>query len=159
MNPIVGGAIVSGVGSIAGGALSGKAAKEAAKMQLQSNREALAFSREQEATRKANYDRAYGIWDASRQELMRRYGIALPASTAPTMAAPGAAQPTLTRDAVRDFRASSSPAEFIHGARRLAGGAGLEAMQPAGRSLGQIAQPPPEPQGEWNDWRRYGLRS
>lgn len=148
MDPIVGGAIVSGVGSIAGGALSGKAAKEAAKMQLQSNREALAFSREQEATRKANYDRAYAIWDASRQELMRRYGITMPASSAPTLTASGAPS---------------------GGSGAMPGGSGVVSTNrpPAntggvpsggGATLRDIAQPTARPAGSWNDWNRYGLR-
>lgn len=138
-----GGAIIGAGGNIVGGILQSRATNKATEASERANREALAFSREQEATRKANYDRAYGIWDASRQELMRRYGITLPASTAPTLTAPGAAQP-------------ASAGTLGAAVRRP------PAQMPTGQTLGQIAQvqaPPEEPQGEWNDWRRYGLRS
>lgn len=139
----VAGPAIGAAGGIVGGILGSRAQNKATEAQERANQQALAFSREQEATRKANYDRAYGMWDASRQELMRRYGITLPASTAPTLTAPGAAQ--------------ASPAGTLGAAVRRP-----PAQMPTGQTLGQIAQvqaPPEEPQGEWNDWRRYGLRS
>ena len=79
-------AAISGAASLGGAAMGGKAANKAAKLQSQSTDKALAFSREQEAARKANYDKAYNMWLSSRNQLLERYG--LPTQGMPAMAGP-----------------------------------------------------------------------
>ena len=63
--------------TIGGAAMSGKAGQKAAEMQLQANREALAFSRQQEAQRKTIYDQKMNQYTNMRNTLAQRYGITL----------------------------------------------------------------------------------
>ena len=79
-------AIIGGATALGGAALGGKAANKAAKAQAASTDKALAFSREQEAARKANYDKAYSMWLSSRNQLLERYG--LPTQGMPQMGGP-----------------------------------------------------------------------
>ena len=79
-------ALIGAGASLGGAAMGGKAANKAAKLQSQSTDKALAFSREQEAARKANYDKAYNMWLSSRNQLLERYG--LPTQGMPAMAGP-----------------------------------------------------------------------
>ena len=82
-------AAISGAASLGGAAMGGKAANKAAKLQSQSTDKALAFQREQEASRKANYDKAYNMWLTSRNQLLERYGL-------PTMGEAPMAGPQMT---------------------------------------------------------------
>ena len=82
-------ALIGAGASLGGAALGGKAANKAAKLQSQSTDKALAFSREQEAARKANYDKAYSMWLSSRNQLLQRYGL-------PTMGEAPMAGPQMT---------------------------------------------------------------
>ena len=82
-------AIIGGATALGGAALGGKAANKAAKAQAASTDKALAFSREQEAARKANYDKAYSMWLSSRNQLLQRYGL-------PTMGEAPMAGPQMT---------------------------------------------------------------
>ena len=79
-------ALIGAGASLGGAAMGGKAANKAAKAQAASTDKALAFSREQEASRKANYDKAYNMWLSSRNQLLERYG--LPTQGMPAMAGP-----------------------------------------------------------------------
>lgn len=82
MAPVIIPAAISAASSLGGAAMGGKAAKDAAASQERSAAQALKFAREQEATRQQNFNRAYDIWNASRQALLDRYGITLPAASA-----------------------------------------------------------------------------
>lgn len=128
------GGIAQGVGTVAAAGIQARAQNKATASQERATREALAFSKEQEVARKANYDRAYSIWDASRQELMRRYGITLPPSTAPNPAAPNGALPRVGKPVI-------DPGDAM-------------ARQPQpGATIGDLAQRAPD----WADWGRYNL--
>ena len=72
-------AAIKGAADVASGVMGGKGAKAAAQTQLQGTREALAFQREQEANRKAEYDKAmaayqsqWNAWNANRMALLQR---------------------------------------------------------------------------------------
>lgn len=93
MDPLIGSAIVQGVGSLGGAALGGKAAKSAAKTQAATTDKALAFTREQEAQRKAVYDQKMQQWTASRNALLKRYGIDIAPPTPDAPPAGPQAQP------------------------------------------------------------------
>ena len=153
MDPIIGGALIGGGTQLAGALLGGQGADKAAKAQERSQAAALGFAREQEATRQANFNRAYQIWDASRRALLDRYGITLPEATAPQMGAapagPGAAAPggpAMAAAVRRPMPASAMP--------ELAGG-GMPQGGPV--SLGQMLAAKPEGLEGWNDWQRYRL--
>lgn len=129
------GGIVQGVGTVVAAKMQANAQNKATRSQEKSTREALQFEREQEAARKANYDRAYGMWDASRQELMRRYGITLPASTAPNPL-----QPTGAGSGDTALKAPENQVIRPHS---------------GGVTIRDLAQEIPD----WSDWGRYNLRN
>ena len=147
MDPIFGGALVSGATGIASSAMGGKAAKEAAKSQERSNAQALAFAREQEQTRKDQYSQAFNVWRNAQNIMRERYGLpplpemtAFPGSAAPAVGgAPGA--PT-----------GASRAAISFGPRP--GG-----MPVAPANLGEMMQAKAAPAelGSWNDWQQYRL--
>jgi hypothetical protein len=91
-------------GSLGGAALGGKAAKQAAKYQMQATDKALNFQREQEAARKANYEKAYAMWLNSRNQLLQRYGLptqGMPAAPPPAGGPPQGPAPQPMMAAVR----------------------------------------------------------
>jgi len=125
------------------------AAKEATKASAAGNDAALQFAKEQEAQRRADYERAMNDYYANRSVLAQRYGIALPArapaqpygATSPAAAAPSfaASNPGMFGDRVAAYRAS------------LQGG-----------TLADVAanrQVQADQMSNWNDWRSYGLPS
>lgn len=93
MDPLIGSSIIEGVGALGGAALGGKAAKSAAKTQAATTDKALAFTREQEAQRKAVYDQKMQQWTASRNALLKRYGIDIAPPTPDAPPAGPQAQP------------------------------------------------------------------
>jgi hypothetical protein len=133
--PIVGDILNVG-GQLGGAAIQARQANKAAEMQLQGNREALAFQREQEAARKAQFDRAYAMWNAGRNALLQRYGIdiAPEGMTGGNMAEPGPAPTTMES-------MGGGPNElamrFRGGRGGLAGGA-MTGGNMAGSTLGEI---------------------
>ncbi len=77
--------IVPAVASLAGGALASKSANKASKLQAQGQDKALAFEREQEAARKAEYDQAKAqyqqqmdAYQQARVAALRHYGVDVP---------------------------------------------------------------------------------
>jgi hypothetical protein len=85
-------------GQIGAAYMGGKGADKAAQTALQGNREALAFQREQEAGRRADYEKAntayqakWDAWNANRMALLNRYGVDIGSSPAPSLPAAGAA--------------------------------------------------------------------
>jgi hypothetical protein len=85
-------------GQIGAAYMGGKGADKAAQTALQGNREALAFQREQEAGRRADYEKAnaayqakWNAWNANRMALLNRYGVDIGSSPAPSLPAAGAA--------------------------------------------------------------------
>lgn len=104
MPPAVAAAGIGAGASVLGGVLGMKGAKSASNASLQAQREALAYEREKEAARKAEYDQAVkrheaqtAAWEANRRGLLGRYGLPMgapmrnvglpPQSLAPPMAA------------------------------------------------------------------------
>jgi hypothetical protein len=144
MDPIIGGALISGGAGVASSVAGGKAAKEAAKAQERAQREALGFAREQEATRKGQYDQAFKMWYASQQALRERYGLpALPPMDAfPASGGTASAEPRM---------AMAKPGMAV--APRPA----MASEMPAGATIGDIIQRDPRAELEgWNDWSRMG---
>ena len=137
-------AAIQAASSVGSAVAGGKGAKDAAKIQQQSYREGLAFERDKEATRRAQYAQAFQMWYASQQALRERYGLpALPpmeAFPASGGAAPAGAEPRM---------AMAKPGMAV--APRPA----MAAEMPAGATLGDIIKRDPRAELEgWNDWSR-----
>jgi hypothetical protein len=117
------------------------AAKDATRAQTAANDAALAYAREQEARNRADYERALAQWNAGRASLLERYGVSVPALTAP-QATSGAG-----------FRAT---APLSPGALVSAGTAQIPNQTLAGiMAEREAAMTRP---GRWNDWESYGLQ-
>ena len=145
----VGPAIGAG-GQVAAGALGGKAAKEAGKTQLQGQREALAYQREQQAKEEARYNQALQLWNASRKVLAERYG--LPLDEGIFMGSQGApSSPGPSPGLVGPQSNAAAPASLATGGYTGAGG-------PMGSTLGDFLQQSPAGLEDWNNWSKYGLR-
>jgi hypothetical protein len=69
------GPAIGGAATLGGAAMGGKAQKEASKAQLQATDKAIAYSREQDAQRKAVYEQKMAQYTAMRNTLAQRYGI------------------------------------------------------------------------------------
>jgi hypothetical protein len=151
MPPVVIAAGIAAAGSLAAAKMGSNANSKATKAQSAAADQALAFTREQEATRRAVYDQKMQQYTAMRNVLAERYGINLP---------PAASSGT-----------PSVPAAAFPGATATAGGAeqpGVQGRTPPtpgpvmadaaqGMTLGDLARPGGAGQ-EWNDWRGYGLQ-
>ena len=133
MGMIIPAAIGAGA-QVAGGVMGGKAQKQAAKSQLQAQREALAYQKSMQAAEDARYKQAMGIWASGRAKLAEMYGLT-PEDVGVTGLLGGGA--------------AGMPSQAGVGARPANLGEILTAKQE------QSAQPA---LGEWSDWRQYGLR-
>ena len=158
-------AIITGGATIGGSIVGGKGQAKAAKIQGQTADRAIAFQREQAAKAEAAYRAQWDQWQASRNELMQRYGIDIAPPVAPARMERGPTTSPGGPDVQDDIdiqmnRGGGAPAAVPPPA---AGG------PPAGPgTLGTIATgPPPGPPtgtamapelGSWNDWHRLGLR-
>jgi hypothetical protein len=135
MPPVVGAAAVAGGAALAGSALSARA---------ESTDKALAFQREQEAQKRAQYDQAmkayeakWNAWQSGRNALLQRYGIDIaPPATPAAAVAPGMRSTGTLAPGTTPTDPQAAAAAPIRGA-----------------NLGGIIKP----EGEWNDWTRYGL--
>ena len=125
-------------GQIGGAAIGGKGAKDAARIQQQSAREALYFEREKEAERRRQYQQAFDIWNASRTALLDRYGISLPASATAFPGAPPQS-PNVTQIGPGPANGTTTRHPMPNGSA------------PNGQTLGDLA----EPERAWSDWSRY----
>ena len=81
-------AAIQAGGQLAGAAVGGKGAKAAAQIQARSNAEALAFTREQDAKGRADWDKAMQAWEANRNALLQRLGVDIPQAAYRAPAAP-----------------------------------------------------------------------
>lgn len=142
-------AVVGAGAAIYGAKKQADASKEAVKAQTASSDEALRYAKEQEALRRADYERAYAEWQAGRNALLNRYGVSVPSvpRAAPPSSAPGAVP-----------RTGEAPA--AGGPFNLRANPNLAAVMAARNATNPTADSPRlmEPT-EWNDWNRYGLRS
>jgi len=87
------GPIIGGVASLGGALLGNRAQKKATEASTQANREALAYQKEQEAARRAQWNQAMQIWDQNRRALLQRYGVEVPGAAGPAAAAPAGMAP------------------------------------------------------------------
>lgn len=156
MDPIIGGAIVSGAGQLGGAALGGKAAKEAAKIQAKSAAEALAFTREQEQAAqgrygqsKAQYDQQVADWYAARNALLGRYGVDISLGAGGLQGSgPAPSMPGVSSSTMPGTTPSASSSRPPTGLPTTATN-----RPPTGATIGDLAQP----NTSWNDWNRYGI--
>ena len=158
MDPIIGSSLIGAGAGVAQSVTGGKAAKEAAKAQAAAQDKALAFAREQEATRQGQYGQAFKMWYASQQALRERYGLpplppmdAFPAAGGAAAAA-GADPRAAFADNMRSKFGSGSRVAAVMDPRPAAA-----AEMPAGATIGDIMRRDPRAELEgWNDWSRMG---
>lgn len=93
MPPAIVAAGISAVGALGGAALGARSQGQAAKSQAAATDKAMALTREQEAQRKAVYDQKMQQWTASRNALLKRYGIDIAPPTPDAPPAGPQAQP------------------------------------------------------------------
>ncbi len=145
------GGIISAGGAIVGGVLMSRAQNRATDASLEANREAIAFSREQDERGTAAYEERMQIWQASRQALLDKYGIDI---APPTMGGPGG-----PGGAPQGAPQAPPPGAVPRGApgpQGMAPGV-ADAKGLSGRSLGELASMG-KGKGSWNDWSTMGLR-
>lgn len=118
--------IVPAVAAVAGAVISSRSANKATKAQSQAADAALAFERQKEQQRKAQYDKSFAMWDASRRALAARYGIDLGPSLQSMQPQQPAPQPGLG---------------YADKQQRMAEAQGMQGM-PGGGSLGGLLQQP-----------------
>lgn len=141
------------------------AAKDATRAQTSANDAALAYAKEQDAQRRADYERAYAEWQAGRQALLQRYGVSVPEVSGPRLAPSLAGPPTAAAPGggplnIRGNFIQNSP----HLAALIASPQAPEGapLIPRGQNLAAVGAAPTaqgEPYERWNDWRSYGLPS
>ena len=143
MPPVVLGAGIAAVGTLGAAALQSRASNKATEASTKANKEAVTYTKEQEAKAAADYERRLNDYYASRDVLLQRYGVSAPGLLRPAPA------PVMPAGAVP--RAATG----VPG--------GVPATRPAGvpnsrmANIGEVLQ---AKQGgnDWNDWERYGLR-
>ena len=151
-------ALILAGASLAGAGVNSLGGKSAAKSQAKSASEALDFAKQEEASRKAEYDQSmelykqqWNAWNAQRMGLLQRYGVDVSGMNAQLPMGP------------------SGPAMGANNAIPVAG-----SLASRGVPLSGMRQPVPTAAGastvdellaaraaanpDWNDWGRYGLR-
>ena len=83
-------AAIGGVTSLVGGILGNRASGQAQDKQLAANEEALAYEQEQEARRRQDWEQAMAQYTAGRNQLLARYGVAVPGGGGAPQGPPGA---------------------------------------------------------------------
>lgn len=141
---LIGAGIAAGT-QVYGAQKASQASKEATKAQTASSDEALRYAREQEAIRRADYERALAEWQAGRNTLLQRYGVSVPELSTPR--APLTTTPASQPGAVP--RATVGNSNLLRTAPTLA----------ALMSQGERQASPYDPYNKWNDWESYGLPS
>lgn len=146
-------AAIPAAAAVGGAIVQSRATNKATQASTKSNDAALAYAKEQEAIRRADYERALAEWQAGRQALLSRYGVSVPAYSAPrppTLAAPSSGAPSI----------AALPAAAREGTRTFFSD-GSSPLIPRGQNLaGAVAANAASVQPErWNDWRSYGLPS
>jgi hypothetical protein len=140
-------ALAIAAGTIVAGYLAKKGSDKATDASSKANAEALAYTKQQEATRRAEYDKAmelykaqYEAWNGQRMAYLQRLGVDVSGIQAPPMQSPTAAPP-LTGGGRVDPRTANAV------------GAATQGGQTVADILGRGARP-----NQWNDWEQYGLR-
>jgi hypothetical protein len=139
MPPVVIAGGIAAAASLASAKMSQSAANKGTKAQSEATAQALAFEREQKAAAEARYKQGLGLWNARQKSLLDYYGIPSQGlvldPSAITAGGPAGAMPDGAVPRPTATASTASPA---------AGPANV------GEMLG--------PQGDWSDWRRYGLK-
>jgi hypothetical protein len=148
MPPVVIAAGIAAAGTLGGAALASRSSNKATDASSKANAEALAYTKEQETARRADYDKAtqayqrqWEAWNAQRMALLQRYGVDVSGMQAPPTQSPTAA-PGLMGGGRVDPRTANAI------------GAAAQGGQTVADILGRGAQP-----GKWNDWESQGLYS
>ena len=141
---------IGAAGTVAGAVIAKKSADKATKASATANAEALAYTKEQETGRRAEYEKAtqayqrqWEAWNGQRMALLQRYGVDVSGMQAPPMPGSqpqGSGRPSLMGDGRTDPRSAN-----IYGTAALQG-------QTVADILGRGAEP-----SNWNDWKQYGL--
>lgn len=164
MPPVVAAAAIGGAAALGGSYLQSRAANKATTAQQKANDAALAHAQQQEAQRRADYDRAYQDWLNNRQQLLARYGLSAGqpvGSRGNTGITGGAGGPGPMRASnpgqvyVIPFPGQQQPS-LTNAPRRVAensGRPGSLADVMANRQAQALRA------SDWNDWRMYGLPS
>jgi len=143
-------ALITAAGAAGGAYLQSRASNKATDASSRANAEALAYTKEQETARRADYaqaqeayQRQWEAWNAQRMALLQRYGVDVSGMQAP--------QTQLTMP---------PNAQSLMGGGRIdprtanAVGAAAQGGQTVADILGRGADP-----SQWNDWKQYGLPS
>jgi hypothetical protein len=141
---------IGAAGSLAAGVLGSRAQSKATDASLQAQREALAYEKQKDAERKAEYDKAMKMyqaqmeaWQGNRRALARRYGINVPEPSPMPGPGPGGPMP-----------GGAVPRGIAP--RRSALTLGAIAGQAPPQEAPMMPQAPMDvdPSG-WEDWSRY----
>jgi hypothetical protein len=107
MPPAVLAAGIGAGGSLVSGILGNRAAGKARDAQMQANREALAYQREQDRRDQDIARRAWNAWNERRNLLLQRYGVSIPTLENPYGSASGAGanmgQPMMPGNSLADL--------------------------------------------------------
>lgn len=136
------------IAMVAASAISAVAANKAAGKQGKAADAALEFQKQEAAKKEAADKQRWAAWNASREVLMRRYGIDIPQT--PPQATPAVAEAT---PAARE----RGPAWIYRPGQTGPAGQpeNLKEMMASGPTQENATLP--EDLGRWNDWRRYGI--
>ena len=139
-------ALATAAGVVIAGYLASRATNKATKAASAGTTAALDYTKQQEATRRADYDKATELWKAQwnawndqRMAYLQRLGVDVSGMQAPPMQSPTAA-PSLMGGGRVDPRTANAV------------GAAAQGGQTVADILGRGAQP-----SNWNDWKQYGL--
>jgi hypothetical protein len=150
MPPVVIAAGIAAAGTLGGAALASRSSNKATDASSKANAEALAYTKEQETTRRADYaqaqqayQRQWEAWNAQRMALLQRYGVDVSGMQAPQtqLTMPPNAQPLMGGGRI-DPRTANAVGAAAQGGHTVAD------------ILGRGADP-----SQWNDWKQYGLPS
>jgi len=140
------GAGISAAASAYGAKKQSDANKDATRAASAGNTAALDYTKQQEATRRADYDKAtelwkaqWNAWNGQRMAYLQRLGVDVSGMQAPPMQSPTAA-PSLMGGGRVDPRTANAI------------GAAAQGGQTVADILGRGAEP-----SNWNDWKQYGL--
>jgi len=167
MPPAIIAAGIGAIGALGGGALAARSANKSASTQAASSDKALAFAREQEAAKKAQYAEAmkayqakWEAWQAQRTALLQRYGVDIAPPTHPAAGgAPGAAPggPTSVPAPSGGYTGRGGPQVASGVAPAPSPNLGGMALNPAEQAQGSPAMAGAA-LPKWDDWAGIGLR-
>lgn len=151
--------IVPAAASVIGAGIGAFGQAKATSASSKANEQALAFQREQEASRKASFDTAmkqyeskWNAWNNSRNALLQRYGIDI-----------GSAQPTTGNLMGGGQGAPAQPPGAVprppQGAPMGPGGQESIPMPQGAQTVGAMMGGQRPDLGQWSNWRAQGLQA